>query len=140
MSIIRRQIPKEALNLNQARRIISAELILINLIISNLAFASEKTNDSSNPKGISTENKDSELDQESSDDAKISTTKEQPRNINRIDFKEETKFQKVKIYGEENKRSEIDKIKIQKHFTSLCKLELEKEGISGLRNMIALLI
>ena len=52
---------KEALNLSQARKIISAELILISLIINNLAFASEKTNDSSNPKGINTEKRAGEL-------------------------------------------------------------------------------
>ena len=40
MSIIRRQIQKEALNLSLARKIISEELILISLIINNLAFAS----------------------------------------------------------------------------------------------------
>ena len=61
MSIIRRQIQKEALNLSQARKIISAELIMISLIINNLAFAFEKTNDSSNPKGISTEKRAGEL-------------------------------------------------------------------------------
>ena len=61
MSIIRRQIQKEALNLSQARKIISVELILISLIINNLSFASEKTNDSSNLKGISTEKRAGEL-------------------------------------------------------------------------------
>ena len=38
MSIIRRQIQKEALNLSQARKIILAELILISIIINNLVF------------------------------------------------------------------------------------------------------
>ena len=61
MPIIIRQIQKEALNLSQARKIISAEFILISLIINNLAFASEKTNDSSSPKGISTEKRAGEL-------------------------------------------------------------------------------
>ena len=64
VSIIRMQIQKEALNLSQAMKIISAELILISLIINNLAFASEKTNDSGNPKRISTEKRAGELNAE----------------------------------------------------------------------------